>query len=700
MTEPASSTDTPALDSPALYINRELSQLEFNRRVLQQAKNDDVPLLERLRFLCIAGSILDEFFEIRVAGLKQQQALGSTQRGPDKLSPSEQLRRVSALAHELVDEQYRVLNDVLIPLLEAQGIRFLKRSQWTRGSGSQEEWLREFFHRELEPILTPIGLDPAHPFPRIINKNLTFIVTLEGKDAFGRNSGMAVVQAPRALPRVVRLPADRADGPDHFVFLSSIIHAHADELFPGMKAVGFYQFRVTRNSDLFVDEEDADDLLQALEGELSSRRFGDAVRLELADGCPPEVGKFLIDQFSLREEDVYYCNGPVNLMRINQVPDLVDRPDLKYAGFAPRVPRRTQESPDIFAAIRRRDILLHHPFHSFAPVLEFLRAAAADQNVLSIRQTLYRTGVDSSVAKVLLNAARSGKEVLVVIELRARFDEAANIELATQLQEAGAQVVYGIVGYKTHAKMTLVIRREDGQLRRYAHLGTGNYHARTARQYTDFGLLTANVELTSDVQGVFQQLTSMGHAGKLNRMLQSPFTLHQGILDHINTEIAHAQAGRKAGVVAKMNQLVETEVIQALYRASQAGVRVRLIVRGICALRPGVPGVSENITVRSIVGRFLEHARLFLFENGGDRRLYLSSADWMGRSFFSRVETCFPLEDAESRQAAIEDGLAPYLRDNAQAWELKADGGYERVAPGRDEERSAAQESLLARLSR
>ena len=700
MTEPASSTDTPALDSPALYINRELSQLEFNRRVLQQAKNDDVPLLERLRFLCIAGSILDEFFEIRVAGLKQQQALGSTQRGPDKLSPSEQLRRVSALAHELVDEQYRVLNDVLIPLLEAQGIRFLKRSQWTRGSGGQEEWLREFFHRELEPILTPIGLDPAHPFPRIINKNLTFIVTLEGKDAFGRNSGMAVVQAPRALPRVVRLPADRADGSDHFVFLSSIIHAHADELFPGMKAVGFYQFRVTRNSDLFVDEEDADDLLQALEGELSSRRFGDAVRLELADGCPPEVGKFLIDQFSLREEDVYYCNGPVNLMRINQVPDLVDRPDLKYAGFAPRVPRRTQEAPNIFAAIRRRDILLHHPFHSFAPVLDFLRTAAADQNVLSIRQTLYRTGVDSSVAKVLLNAARSGKEVLVVIELRARFDEAANIELATQLQEAGAQVVYGIVGYKTHAKMTLVIRREDGRLRRYAHLGTGNYHARTARQYTDFGLLTANAELTSDVQGVFQQLTSMGHAGKLNRMLQSPFTLHQGILDHINTEIAHAQAGRKAGVVAKMNQLVETEVIQALYRASQAGVRVRLIVRGICALRPGVPGVSENITVRSIVGRFLEHARLFLFENGGDRRLYLSSADWMGRSFFSRVETCFPLEDAESRQAAIEDGLAPYLRDNVQAWELKADGGYERVAPGHGEERCAAQESLLVRLSR
>ena len=699
MSKAAQAAELPDLKNPALYINRELSLLEFNRRVLEQAKSDDVPLLERLRFLCIAGSNLDEFFEIRVAGLKQQEALGATQRGPDNLSPSQQLRRVSARAHELVDEQYRILNDVLFPLLEAEGIRFLKRSQWSAGEGSQEQWLGDFFRRELEPILTPIGLDPAHPFPRIINKNLTFIVTLEGKDAFGRNSGRAVVQAPRALPRVVRLPADRADGPDHFVFLSSIIHAHVDELFPGMKAVGCYQFRVTRNSDLFVDAEAVEDLLQAVEGELSSRRFGDAVRLELADDCPRDVGRFLMDQFSLREEDVYYCNGPVNLMRINQIPELVDRPDLKYPGFTPRVPKQMQKVPDVFTAIRAGDILLHHPFHSFAPVLDFLRGAAADANVLSIRQTLYRTGVDSSVVKVLLDAAQSGKEVLVVIELRARFDEAANIELATQLQEAGAQVVYGIVGYKTHAKMTLVTRREGDGLRRYAHLGTGNYHAGTARQYTDYGLLTADVELCSDVQSVFQQLTAMGRAGKLNKMLQSPFTLHQGILQHIAAEIANAKAGRKAGVVAKMNQLIETEVIQALYRASQAGVRVRLVVRGICSLRPGVPGVSENITVCSVVGRFLEHARVFLFENGGQPRVYLSSADWMGRNFFSRVETCFPILDAKVRRTVVKEGLEPYLRDNAQAWELCADGHYERANHKPGEDRRAAQEWLLARVA-
>ena len=699
MSKAAQAAELPDLKNPALYINRELSLLEFNRRVLELAKSDDVPLLERLRFLCIAGSNLDEFFEIRVAGLKQQEALGATQRGPDNLSPSQQLRRVSARAHELVDEQYRILNDVLFPLLEAEGIRFLKRSQWSAGEGGQEQWLGDFFRRELEPILTPIGLDPAHPFPRIINKNLTFIVTLEGKDAFGRNSGRAVVQAPRALPRVVRLPADRADGPDHFVFLSSIIHAHVDELFPGMKAVGCYQFRVTRNSDLFVDAEAVEDLLEAVEGELSSRRFGDAVRLELADDCPRDVGRFLMDQFSLREEDVYYCNGPVNLMRINQIPELVDRPDLKYPGFTPRVPKQMRTAPDVFTAIRAGDILLHHPFHSFAPVLDFLRGAAADANVLSIRQTLYRTGVDSSVVKVLLDAAQSGKEVLVVIELRARFDEAANIELATQLQEAGAQVVYGIVGYKTHAKMTLVTRREGDGLRRYAHLGTGNYHAGTARQYTDYGLLTADVELCSDVQSVFQQLTAMGRAGKLNKMLQSPFTLHQGILQHIAAEIANAKAGRKAGVVAKMNQLIETEVIQALYRASQAGVRVRLVVRGICSLRPGVPGVSENITVCSVVGRFLEHARVFLFENGGQPRVYLSSADWMGRNFFSRVETCFPILDEKVRRTVVKEGLEPYLRDNAQAWELCADGHYERANHKPGEDRRAAQEWLLARVA-
>lgn len=690
------SVNAANLASPDLFINRELSLLAFNRRVLEQAKGTDVPLLERLRFLCISGSNLDEFFEIRVSGLKQQEALGATQRGPDNLSPTEQLQRIATLAHELVDEQYRVLNDVLFPLLDAEGIRFLRRSQW---NAAQEEWLADFFHRELAPILTPIGLDPAHPFPRIINKNLTFIVTLEGKDAFGRLGGMAVVQAPRALPRVVRLAQDLAEHPYDFVFLSSIIHAHVDELFPGMRAVGCYQFRATRNSDLFVDEEAVEDLKLALEGELPSRRFGDAVRLELADDCPREVGQFLTDEFELLPEDVYYCNGPVNLMRLNAIPDLVDRPDLKYPGFTPSVPRRIQTAPDVFAAIRARDILLHHPFHSFAPVLDFLRSAARDPDVLSIRQTLYRTGADSSVVDALIEAAANGKEVLVVIELRARFDEAANIELANDLQEAGAQVVYGIVGYKTHAKMLMVIRRENGELRRYVHLSTGNYHASTARLYTDYGLLTCDPDLSADVASMFQQLTAMGRAGQLNKMLQSPFTLHETMLAHIEAEIAHAKAGRPSGVVAKMNQLIEEDVIRALYRASQAGVRVRLVVRGICSLRPGIKGVSENIDVRSIIGRFLEHARIFVFENGGQPKVYLSSADWMGRNFFSRVEACFPIEDKRIRKAVLQEGIDPYLDDNTQAWVLKSDGSYERAERGTGDRR-CAQEELLEKLTR
>ena len=647
----------------------------------------------------LSGSNLDEFFEIRGSVRPQASRKPPRRRrirGPDNLSPTEQLQRIATLAHELVDEQYRVLNDVLFPLLDAEGIRFLRRSQW---NAAQEQWLADFFQRELAPILTPIGLDPAHPFPRIINKNLTFIVTLEGKDAFGRNSGMAVVQAPRALPRVVRLAQDLAEHPYDFVFLSSIIHAHVDELFPGMRAVGCYQFRATRNSDLFVDEEAVEDLKIALEGELPSRRFGDAVRLELADDCPREVGQFLTDEFELLPEDVYYCNGPVNLMRLNAIPDLVDRPDLKYPGFSPGVPRRIQAAPDIFAAIRARDILLHHPFHSFAPVLDFLRSAARDPDVLSIRQTLYRTGADSSVVEALIEAAANGKEVLVVIELRARFDEAANIELANDLQEAGAQVVYGIVGYKTHAKMLMVIRRENGELRRYVHLGTGNYHASTARLYTDYGLLTCDPELTADVASMFQQLTAMGRAGQLNKMLQSPFTLHETMLAQIEAEIAHAKAGRPSGVVAKMNQLIEEDVIQALYRASQAGVRVRLVVRGICSLRPGIKGVSENIDVRSIVGRFLEHARIFVFENGGQTKVYLSSADWMGRNFFSRVEACFPIEDKRIKKAVLQEGIAPYLDDNTQAWVLKSDGSYERAESGADDRR-CAQEELLVKLTR
>ncbi len=686
--------ETLDLAAPHLYSNRELAFLEFNRRVLEQAKKDDVPLLERLRFLCISSSNLDEFFEIRVAGLKQQEALGATHRGPDNLTPSEQLRRIAERTHELVAEQYRVLNEVLFPLLDAEGIRFPRRDLWNK---PQRQWLKRYFNRELEPILTPIGLDPAHPFPRPLNKSLTFIVTLDGKDAFGRSSGMAIVQAPRALPRVVRLPEAQAEAPYEFVFLSSIIHAHVDELFPGMKASGCYQFRVTRNSDLLLDEE-VDDLLRAMEGELPSRRFGDAVRMELAEECPGPVERFLQGQFGLDDQDVYPCNGPVNLMRLMQIPDLVDRPDLKYPGFTPRLSRRIQRAGDIFSAIREGDVLVHHPFDSFAPVVDFLRQAASDPSVLAIRQTLYRTGADSTVVKALVDAASNGKEVLVVIELRARFDEAENIELATHLQEAGAQVVYGVVGYKTHAKMSMVVRREGRKLVRYVHLGTGNYHARTARLYTDYGLFTCDEALGQDVQKVFQQLTTMGRAGRLKKMLQSPFTLHSTMLAHIDTEIANAEAGRPARVIAKMNSLVEPGVIQALYRASRAGVSIDLVVRGMCALRPGIEGVSDNIRVFSIIGRFLEHTRVFYFENAfaedGRPRVYLSSADWMRRNFFNRVETCFPVEDEGLRRSVIRD-LELYLADTTK-WELRSDGTYEQ-RPEADQ-RVVAQELLLETL--
>jgi polyphosphate kinase len=688
------STDVAGLANPELYINRELSLLEFHRRVLAQAQEERVPLLERLRYLCISSSVLDEFFEIRVAGLKQQEAYRATQRGPDNLSPSEQLRRIFETVRELVEEQYRVLNEDLLPSLEDQGIRILDPDEW---SSKQRQWLKRYFKRELAPIMSPIALDPAHPFPQPLNKSLTFIVTLEGEDAFGRRSGKAIVQAPRALSRVVRLPESCAATPNEFVLLSSIIEVHVGDLFPGMKSTGCFQFRVTRNSDLFVDMEEVDDLLRALEGELSSRRFGDAVRLEVARDCPDPLEAFLTGQFHLKPEDVYRCSGPVNLMRLATVPDLVDRPELKFPGFTPGIPDRLRNANDMFEVIRQGDVLLHHPFESFAPFIDFLRQAAADPQVLSIRQTLYRTGTESAVVEALRDAATNGKEVLVVIELRARFDEEANIELANYLQRAGAQVVYGVVGHKTHAKMSMVIRREGRPLRRYVHLGTGNYHTRTTRLYTDYGLFTCDPDIGDDVQQLFQQLTSMGKTSGLKKLLQAPFTMHSSMLAFIEREAENARAGRPARILAKMNSLIEPQVIQALYAASQAGVKIDLVVRGVCGLRPGVEGVSENITVRSIIGRFLEHTRVFYFENEGDPRVYLSSADWMNRNFFDRVETCFPIEDASLRERIYRE-LGMYLGDNCQSWMLGPEGKYQRLAPSEDERRSA-QEGLLEELA-
>jgi len=684
------------LKQPDLYINRELSHLEFNWRVLLQAEDEGVPLLERLRFLCIASTILDEFFEIRVAGFKQRVGVSSSQTGPDNLSPADVLKTIHARARLLVKRQYQILNDVVLPKLAERNIRAIRRSDWTE---RQEAWLRRYFHDELLPILSPLGLDPAHPFPRMLNKSLNFIVSLTGKDAFGRNSGLAVVQVPRALPRIVRLPAEETGGGPHdFVFLSSIIHAYADDLFHGMSVTGCYQFRVTRNSDLFVDEEEVDDLLRAVEGELFSRHYGDTVRLEIADNCPDDLVGFLLEQFGLTRDDLYQADGPVNLHRLIDIVDTVDRPELKYPSFTPSRPATLVAGVDMFKAIRKGDILLHHPFESFAPVIEFVRQAATDPHVLSIKQTLYRTGSDSAIVDSLVIAARSGKEVTVVIELRARFDEEANVKLANRLQEAGAHVVYGIVGYKTHAKMLLVVRREGRQLNNYVHLGSGNYHSRTTRLYTDYGLFTCDKAVGEDVHSVFQQLTSLGKVVKLNRLLQSPFMLHKSLLQRIQREADNAAAGRPAHIIIKVNALIESQLIQSLYAASRAGVEIDLIVRGICSLRPGLAGISERIRVRSVVGRFLEHTRIYYFENDGAPEVFCSSADWMERNMFRRVEIAFPILDGSLRKRVYKD-LQLYLRDNLQSWHLNTDGSYERIGIKGRTHPFSAQQALLEMLA-
>ncbi|MDR9435329.1 MAG: polyphosphate kinase 1 [Thiohalophilus sp.] len=682
------------LTDPDLYFNRELSLLQFQWRVLAQASDESVPLLERLRFLCISSTNLDEFFEIRVAGLMHRAALESTSGSADSLTPEQLLARISDEAHRLVDEQYRVLNEVLIPELAKQRIHFLKRSRWNQ---KQAAWIKRYFSNELLPVLSPLGLDPAHPFPRVLNRSLNFIVALEGKDAFGRDSRIAIVQAPRSLPRLIRLPSSLANG-ETFVFLSSIIHTHVSELFPGMNVTGCYQFRVTRDSDLFVDEEEIDDLMRAIKGELSSRRLSDAVRLEVADNCSDEMAEYLLQKFKLDQEDLFQVNGPVNLNRLLEIHDLVDRPELKYPPFTPGIPKRLKNNDDLFEVIRHGDVLLHHPFESFAPIISLLKQAAGDPKVLAIKQTLYRTGADSPLVDALVEAARGGKEVTVVVELRARFDEAANIELATRLQDAGAHVVYGVVGHKTHAKLLLIVRREGRRIRRYAHLGTGNYHAGTARVYTDYGLLTCDNAIGEDVHRLFTQLTGLGKATKLRKLLQSPFTLHKRLLTMIDHEAENARNGQPARIIVKVNSLVESKIIAKLYEASQAGVKIDLIVRGICCLRPGVAGISDNIQVRSIVGRFLEHTRIYYFENGGDPQVYCSSADWMDRNFFRRVETCFPIEDPAMKKRVINDGLLAYLTDNTLAWQLQSDGTYRKVKQGNQKPRNV-QRQLLEKLA-
>jgi polyphosphate kinase len=678
------------------FINRELSLLKFNSRVLQQARDPSTPLLERLKFLCISCTNLDEFFEIRVGGVKQHIELNFANITADQMEPKEILNQIHHDATTLVNEQYRVFNEEILPELEEQKIHFIAREQWTH---EQSAWLRQYFHDEVEPVLSPLGLDPAHPFPRIINKSLNFIVQLVGADAFGREGQFAVVQAPRSLTRLIHLPDElsKQQG-DCYVFLSSVMHAFVSELFEGLEVLGCYQFRVTRNSDLFLDDEEIDDLMRALEGELASRRYGDSVRLEVADNCPDELTSYLLKQFGLTEVDLYRVNGPVNLNRLSQTYDLVERADLKYPPFNAGSSERLSRGKNIFSLIREGDILLHHPYQSFAPVINFVRQAAKDPKVLAIKQTLYRTGASSPIVDNLVEAARAGKEVTVVIELMARFDEAENISLANRLQKAGAHVVYGIVGKKTHGKMILVVRREENHLRRYAHFGTGNYHEKTAKLYTDYGMFTSDTDLTSDAHELFMALTSFTKIPVLKNILQAPFTLYKTLIKLIEKETEHARHGREARIIVKVNALVEPQIIEALYRASVEGVKIQLIIRGICCLRPGLPGISENIEVRSIVGRFLEHTRVSYFHNDGNPKVFCSSADWMDRNFFRRVEISWPVKNVVLRKRIIKE-LETYLKDNRQAWLLQADGNYSApVAFG--ENAISAQQTLLSEHAR
>jgi polyphosphate kinase len=679
----------------SLYINRELSLLEFHKRVLAMAQDPDVPLLERLRFLCISCTNLDEFFEVRVAGLKQRMEIGAPAQGPEKIPASTVFERLEQEVRELVRRQYEVLNQSMFPELTAAGVRFVQSEDWTEKQGA---WLADYFDEQVAPVLTPLTFDPSRPFPRILNKSLNFIVRLHGRDAFGRRRHRGMVQAPRSLPRIIQLPEHLSKAGEHnFVFLSSIIRVHVGNLFPGLKVGGCYQFRVTRNSELYIDDEEVSDLVRALEGQLEASRYGAAVRIEIGHECPEDLQEFLLDHFELLERDMYLVEGPVNLNRLSTVCDIKDRPELLYPPFAQGLPDELMSDDDIFEILTKKNVLLHHPYQSFAPVMDFIGTAAADKNVLAIKQTLYRTGADSPIVDHLVHAARSGKEVTVIIELMARFDEAANIALANRLQEAGAHVVYGLVGFKTHAKMLLVVRREEGELVRYVHLGTGNYHHATTSVYTDYGYLSSSKLLGADVHKLFLQLTSLTEAGDLKRMYASPFTLFDALMAKIQRERDNAKAGKDARIIAKFNSLNEPQLIDALYEASQAGVKIDLIVRGICSLRPGVKGLSENIHVRSIVGRFLEHSRVYYFLNDGDEEFYCSSADWMERNMFRRNESCF-----EIRQKAIKEKLREHLElflaDNCQAWVLDGDGRYERMT--RDgAERISAQETFLENLT-
>jgi polyphosphate kinase len=665
---------TPAPTRTLALLNRESSILEFNRRVLAQARREDVPLLERLRYICIVSSNMDEFFEVRFADYIE------AARQPGAGVSNRDLETVSLDAHRLIDDQYRCFNDEVMPALQREGIRILNHGE---RNDAQRRWVDQFFKAQVRPLLVPVGLDPSHPFPQVANKSLNFIVRLSGQDAFGRENTIAIVKVPRVLPRVMRLPDDIAGTGQAFVLLTSVIRAHLGDLFPGREVEAFSQFRLTRDSDLAVDEEDVVNLRQALRSGLTTRHFGQAIRLEVVNTCPPELSAFLLAQFALPEAALYHVNGPVNLVRLNALIDTADAPQLRFAPHEASWPRRLSRDQSIFEHLREvGDVLMHHPYQSFEPVVQFLREAVEDPDVLAIKQTIYRTGSESPLMDLLIEAARRGKEVMAVVELKARFDEEANINWAERLEAVGAQVVYGIVGLKTHAKLLLVTRREGTRLRRYTHLSTGNYNPKTARLYTDVGYLTADPELTSDADAVFQQLASLGKTRPMKQLLQAPFTLHKQMLRHVEQVAQAAREGKPARIVAKVNALTDVPIIDALVAAGQAGASIDLIVRGACMLPPGIPGLTDRIRVRSVVGRLLEHSRVLYFRWGAgddDETLFLSSADWMSRNMFRRIEVAWPVRDAKMRQRVIDECLVPYLHDRQDAWELHADGHYERV---------------------
>jgi polyphosphate kinase len=666
-------------------LNRELGTLAFNRRVLAQALDPAIPPLERLRYLCIVASNLDEFFETRVAQLQDLLDHDANCMTPDGMRVAAALELIAADAHELVAEKYRVLQQSIYPLLDAAGIRFVTSGQWTP---AQARWARAYFEREVLPVLTPIGLDPAHPFPKVLNKSLNFAVLLDGTDAFGRNVDLGIIQAPRALPRVLALPRELGEKPWSFVLLSSLMQAFAGDLFPGLKVNGVHQFRVTRNSELFVDDDEITNLRTALQGELRSRHYGDAVRLEVAATCPQPLLERLMRENGLRADTCYRVDGPVNLARLQAIIDMIDAPGLTFAPYVPRLPADWPgPGPALFDRIRAADVLLHHPYDAFSPVVDLVRTAARDPDVLAIKQTIYRAGSNSALMEALIEAARNGKEVTVVLELMARLDEETNINWAARLEAEGAHVVYGVVGFKCHAKMLMVVRREKpGRraaplLRRYVHVSTGNYHIRTASLYTDFGLMTANEAICADIGKVFTEITGSSQFAPLRELWQSPFSLLENLLKAIRNEAKLARSGKRARIWARVNALVEPTVIEELYRASQAGVEIRLLVRGPCMLLPGVPGMSENIRVRSIIGRFLEHSRVFLFSGGGRAQVWISSADWMERNLFRRVEIATPIHDPKARATVIEEGLKVHWRYPGNAWDMDSSGAWRR-APG------------------